>query len=65
MAVFASVVILIPVWNVAFAKKNLTGYDYLFTDEVRKQGLEHLEVIKTMILKSGDDRRAVMGDMTY
>jgi TPR repeat protein len=47
------------------ALKNLTGYDYLFTDEVRKQGLEHLEVIKKMILKSGDDRRAVMGDMTY
>lgn len=47
------------------ALKNLTGYDYLFTDEVRKQGLEHLEVIKKMILKNGDDRRAVMGDMTY
>jgi hypothetical protein len=45
--------------------RNLTGYDYLFTDEVRKQGLEHLEVIKKMILKSGDDRRAVLGDMTY
>jgi hypothetical protein len=37
----------------------------LFTDEVRKQGLEHLEVIKKMMLKSGDDRQAVMGDMTY
>jgi hypothetical protein len=35
------------------------------TDEVRKQGLAHLEVIKKMILKSGDDRRAAMGDMTY
>jgi hypothetical protein len=34
-------------------------------DEVHKQGLVHLEVIKKMILKSGDDRRAVMGDMTY
>jgi hypothetical protein len=47
------------------ALKNLTVYDYLFTDEVRKHGLVHLEVIKKMILKSGDDRRAVMGDMTY
>jgi TPR repeat protein len=47
------------------AMKNLTGFDYLFTDEVRKEGMEHLEVIKQMILKSGDDRRLVMGDMSY
>jgi TPR repeat protein len=47
------------------ALKNLTGFDNLFTDEVRKAGMEHLEVIQKMILKSGDDRRLIMGDMSY
>ena len=47
------------------ALKNLTGFDDLFTDDVRKRGMEHLEIVKQMILKNGDDRRLVMGDMTY
>jgi TPR repeat protein len=47
------------------AMKNLTGFDNLFTDEVRREGMEHLQVIRKMILNSGDDRRIVMGDMSY
>jgi TPR repeat protein len=48
------------------AARNLTDNKDLFPEEVRKQGLEHLEVIKNMIHGGAVDMQLLAsGDMTY